>query len=94
MVTDGPDGEGKMFERTGKLSDYFPSPYANAEAAKAANNGAFPPDLTYIVAARHGREVCHPSNIMVVFNIVIYCLIQFEVVSLSFLPLYNDISHK
>ncbi|KAK2192226.1 hypothetical protein NP493_36g01005 [Ridgeia piscesae] len=55
-VIDGPDDEGKMFERPGKLSDYFPSPYANDEAAKAANNGAYPPDLTYIVSARHGGE--------------------------------------
>ena len=56
-MIDGPDDEGKMFERPGKLSDYFPSPYANDEAAKAANNGAYPPDLTYIVSARHGGEV-------------------------------------
>ena len=56
-MIDGPDDEGKMFERPGKLSDYFPNPYANDEAAKAANNGAYPPDLTYVVAARHGGEV-------------------------------------
>lgn len=47
-----------MFERPGKLSDYFPSPYANDEAARAANNGALPPDLSYITSARHGGEVC------------------------------------
>lgn len=45
-----------MFQRPGKLSDYFPNPYPNEEAARAANNGAFPPDLSYIVAARHGHE--------------------------------------
>jgi len=56
MVTDGPNEEGLMFQRAGKLSDYFPSPYANDEAARAANNGAFPPDLSYITAARHGGE--------------------------------------
>ncbi|ELT89255.1 hypothetical protein CAPTEDRAFT_177920 [Capitella teleta] len=56
MVKDGPDEEGKMFERPGKLSDRFPNPYENEEAAKAANNGALPPDLTYIVKARHGGE--------------------------------------
>lgn len=54
MVTDGPDSEGNMFQRPGKLSDYFPSPYPNEEAARAANNGAFPPDLSYIVSGRHG----------------------------------------
>ena len=42
--------------RPGKLSDAFPSPYPNEEAARAANNGAFPPDLSYIVLARHGYE--------------------------------------
>lgn len=54
QVTDGPDDTGAMFQRPGKLSDYFPSPYPNEEAARAANNGAFPPDLSYIVPARHG----------------------------------------
>ncbi|KAJ3624955.1 hypothetical protein MTP99_018544 [Tenebrio molitor] len=56
MVTDGPDENGNMFQRPGKLSDYFPNPYPNEEAARAANNGAFPPDLSYIVLARHGGE--------------------------------------
>lgn len=54
QVTDGPDEVGNMFQRPGKLSDYFPSPYPNEEAARAANNGAFPPDLSYITGARHG----------------------------------------
>lgn len=57
MVADGPDEEGKMFERPGKLSDKFPLPYPNDEAAKFANNGALPPDLTFITGARHGGEV-------------------------------------
>lgn len=51
-VQDGPDENGEMFLRPGKISDYFPKPYANAEAARAANNGALPPDLSYIVNAR------------------------------------------
>nr|XP_033789224.1 cytochrome c1, heme protein, mitochondrial [Geotrypetes seraphini] len=55
-VLDGPNEEGEMFTRPGKLSDYFPKPYANTEAARAANNGALPPDLSYIVNARHGGE--------------------------------------
>ncbi|NXY83165.1 CY1 protein, partial [Alcedo cyanopectus] len=55
-VQDGPDENGEMFMRPGKISDYFPKPYANAEAARAANNGALPPDLSYIVNARHGGE--------------------------------------
>jgi len=56
QVEDGPNEAGEMFKRPGKLSDYFPNPYANEEAARAANNGAFPPDLSYIVSARHGGE--------------------------------------
>lgn len=56
QVRDGPDENGNMYMRPGKLSDYFPNPYANEEAARAANNGAYPPDLSYIVAARHGGE--------------------------------------
>lgn len=53
LVTDGPNDEGNMFQRPGKLSDTFPSPYPNAEAAKAANNGALPPDLSLIAFARN-----------------------------------------
>lgn len=55
-VQDGPNDDGEMFMRPGKLSDYFPKPYPNPEAARAANNGALPPDLSYIVRARHGGE--------------------------------------
>lgn len=54
QVTDGPNEEGNMFQRPGKLSDRFPSPYPNDEAAKAANNGALPPDLSLIAFARKG----------------------------------------
>ena len=57
MVEDGPDDEGNMFERPGRLADKFPSPYRNDLEARAANNGALPPDLTFIVLARHGGEV-------------------------------------
>ncbi|MEE6462949.1 hypothetical protein FKM82_005707 [Ascaphus truei] len=53
---DAQDENGEMFTRPGKLSDYFPKPYSNPEAARAANNGALPPDLSYIVNARHGGE--------------------------------------
>jgi len=56
QVLDGPNENGEMFERPGKLSDYFPKPYANDAAAAAANNGAIPPDLSYITLARHGGE--------------------------------------
>ena len=53
-ILDGPNDEGEMFERPCKLSDGIPGPYANDEAARAANNGALPPDLSLIVKARHG----------------------------------------
>lgn len=55
-IQDGPNEEGEMFERPGKLSDYFPRPYANDNAARAANNGALPPDLSLIVKARPYNE--------------------------------------
>jgi len=55
-ITDGPDNQGKMFTRPGKLSDYLPKPYPNEEAARHANNGAYPPDLTYITLAREMKE--------------------------------------
>ncbi|MGE0754671.1 MAG: cytochrome c1 [Alphaproteobacteria bacterium] len=51
-IADGPNDEGEMFDRAGLPSDYFPSPYANVNAARAANNGAYPPDLSLIVKAR------------------------------------------
>ena len=55
-VMDGPNNEGDMFERAGKLSDYMPSPFDNEKAARASNNGALPPDLSLIVKARAGAE--------------------------------------
>jgi ubiquinol-cytochrome c reductase cytochrome c1 subunit len=56
-VEDGPNDVGEYFKRPGKLSDYMPSPYPNEEAARAANNGAYPPDLSYLINARHNGEV-------------------------------------
>lgn len=53
-VQDGPNDQGEMFERPGKLSDRIPGPYKNEEQARAANGGAYPPDLSLIVKARHG----------------------------------------
>lgn len=49
-----PNDEGEIEKRPGKLSDYIPDPYKNDEAARAANNGALPPDLSLITKARHG----------------------------------------
>ena len=54
---DGPNDQGEMFQRPGKLADYMPAPYPNEEAARASNGGALPPDLSLIVKARHGGAV-------------------------------------
>ncbi|KAJ0052696.1 hypothetical protein Pint_02929 [Pistacia integerrima] len=55
-VDDGPNDEGEMFTRPGKLSDRFPQPYANEQAARFANGGAYPPDLSLITKARHNGQ--------------------------------------
>jgi ubiquinol-cytochrome c reductase cytochrome c1 subunit len=54
QVTDGPNDNGEMFERPGRASDRFKSPFPNDNAARAANNGALPPDLSLITKARAG----------------------------------------
>jgi len=53
-VEDGPDGEGEMFMRSARPSDYFPAPFANSQAARSANGGSLPPDLSLMVKARDG----------------------------------------
>ncbi|CAN4079126.1 unnamed protein product [Withania somnifera] len=55
-VEDGPNDEGEMFTRPGKLSDRFPQPYPNEAAARFANGGAYPPDLSLITKARHNGQ--------------------------------------
>ncbi|MBY0428523.1 MAG: cytochrome c1 [Alphaproteobacteria bacterium] len=55
-VKDGPNDDGEMFDRPALPSDHFKPPFANEKAARAANNGAYPPDLSLIVKARHGGE--------------------------------------
>jgi len=51
---DEPDDQGNPRKRPGILADYIPGPYANEQAARSANQGALPPDLSLIVKARHG----------------------------------------
>lgn len=51
-VTDGPNDEGQMFERPGRVPDRFRRPFPNEQAARAANNGAYPPDLSVMTKAR------------------------------------------
>ncbi len=53
-VTDGPNSDGEMFERPGRLSDKFVMPYPNVQASIAANGGAYPPDMSVLAKARAG----------------------------------------
>jgi len=54
QVTDGPNDQGQMYQRPGRPSDPIPGPFPNDQAARAANGGALPPDLSLIVNAREG----------------------------------------
>lgn len=49
-----PNDEGEIFKRPGRTDDYFPDPFPNKQAARAGNNGAFPPDLSLVVESRVG----------------------------------------
>ncbi len=51
-----PDDNGEIKMRKALPSDHFVKPFANEKAARAANNGALPPDLSLMVKARHGGE--------------------------------------
>ena len=53
-VLDGPNSDGEMFTRPAKLSDKFVMPYENIQASKAANGGAYPPDMSVLAKARKG----------------------------------------
>lgn len=52
QVTDGPNDQGQMFQRPGKISDSFPPPFANDQAARAALGGGLPPDMSTLAKAR------------------------------------------
>jgi cytochrome c1 len=51
-VKDGPNESGDMFERPGRPSDQFPWNFPNDNAARAANGGALPPDMSVLAKAR------------------------------------------
>jgi len=60
QVTDGQNDAGEMYERPGRPSDVFKPPFPNDNAARAANNGALPPDLSLMVKARkYGPDHVH-----------------------------------
>lgn len=46
--------DGQPAERPALPSDHFKAPYANEKAARAAQNGALPPDQSVIIKAREG----------------------------------------
>jgi cytochrome c1 len=52
QVTDGPNDQGEMFQRQGKLADRFPPPFPNDQAARAAMSGGLPPDMSVLAIAR------------------------------------------
>jgi cytochrome c1 len=51
-VTDGPNDQGEMFQRPGRLADHFPPPFPNDQAARNSNGGALPPDMSVLAKAR------------------------------------------
>jgi len=53
-IEDGPNSDGEMFMRNGRLSDKFAKPYPNVESSVAANGGAYPPDMSVLAKARAG----------------------------------------
>ncbi|MEZ5946505.1 MAG: cytochrome c1 [Hyphomonas sp.] len=54
ILSPTPNDIGEFDYRPATPADRFRSPYANVEAARAANGGAAPPDLSVITKARHG----------------------------------------
>ncbi len=52
LITDGPNDEGEMFERPGRLADRFPDPFPNEQAAAAGFGGSAPTDLSVMAKAR------------------------------------------
>jgi ubiquinol-cytochrome c reductase cytochrome c1 subunit len=54
-VPQGVDDQGNPKDGPATPADQFRSPFANPQAARAANNGALPPDLSLIINAREGH---------------------------------------
>jgi ubiquinol-cytochrome c reductase cytochrome c1 subunit len=54
---DGPNDKGEMYDRPGTPADHFKPPFPNEQAARAANGGGLPPDLSLMAYARpHGPD--------------------------------------
>lgn len=54
QVPDIDSDSGDPIKRPGTTADYFVPPFANDAAARAANGGAVPPDMSLLAAAREG----------------------------------------
>lgn len=68
QIHDGPNEQGQVADRRGQLikrpariSDPVLGPYDNEQQARAAQNGALPPDLSLITKARSGSG---PGNVI------------------------------
>jgi cytochrome c1 len=68
QVEDGPNQEGQMYQRPGKLTDPLPRRYKNEQEARSIHNGAYPPDLSLMARARnveyHGPVWFHPFSML------------------------------
>lgn len=75
QIFDGPNDQGliatpkgQIIKRPARLSDPILGPYDNEKAARAAQNGAYPPDLSLITKARgveyHGPLLAHPFHML------------------------------
>jgi len=54
QVNDINDDTGEIYQRPARPSDRFHAPFPNKQASMAANNGAYPPDMSLLAKARHG----------------------------------------
>jgi ubiquinol-cytochrome c reductase cytochrome b/c1 subunit len=59
--------QGETVERTARVGDHFPPPFANDQAARAVNGGAVPPDMSVLAKAR-GVERGFPQFIFDMFT--------------------------
>ena len=66
-IKDGPNDQGEMYERAGRVADRFPAPFPNDASARAANGGVLPPDLSVMAKAR-GYERGFPWFVLDIFT--------------------------
>jgi len=55
-LLDGVDAEGQPVRRAGRPDDHLPSPFPNDAAARTANNGALPPDMSRLALTLPGHS--------------------------------------